>query len=205
MPGETYSQTQPFPTKPPAYARNFVNIPDDIIDFTPELRAQALSQLSRYKAGPLFNPPILGEADGLLGSLSIGNLGGGTNWPGGGYDPETHIAFAPASNAGINAHSLVTPPKGFSDIRYVRGVEGQPFVEVFGPGDCCAADSPRAHRAGGRGGEARRHRLPLRHRGSGRPRWRHGVNLPPGGLTVEGLPIMKPPYGVLAARSTRSR
>ena len=97
---KTYSPTQPFPTKPPAYARNFVNIPDDIIDFTPELRAQALSQLSRYKPGPLFNPPILGTNDGLLGSLSIGNLGGGTNWPGGGYDPEMHVAFAPASNAG---------------------------------------------------------------------------------------------------------
>src|SRR5687767_453891 len=144
VPGETYSPTQPFPTKPPAYARNFVNIPDDIIDFTPELRAQALSQLSRYKPGPLFNPPILGTNDGLLGSLSLGNLGGGTNWPGGGYDPETHVAYAPASNAGINSHSLVTPPAGFSDIRYVRGVSGQPFVEVFGPGDCCAADSPRA-------------------------------------------------------------
>ena len=100
VPGETYSPTQPIPTKPPVYARNFVNIPDDIIDFTPELRAQALSQLSRYKPGPLFNPPILGTNDGLLGSLSIGNLGGGTNWPGGGYDPEMHVAFAPASNAG---------------------------------------------------------------------------------------------------------
>ena len=75
VPGETYSPTQPFPTKPPVYARNFVNIPDDIIDFTPELRAQALSQLSRYKPGPLFNPPILGTNDGLLGSLSLGNLG----------------------------------------------------------------------------------------------------------------------------------
>ena len=107
VPGETYSPTQPFPTKPPVYARNFVNIPDDIIDFTPELRAQALSQLSRYKPGPLFNPPILGTNDGLLGSLSLGNLGGGTNWPGGGYDPEMHVAYAPASNAGINSHSLV--------------------------------------------------------------------------------------------------
>ena len=81
VPGETYSPTQPFPSKPPAYARNFVSIPDDIIDFTPELRAQALIQLSRYKPGPLFNPPILGSHDGLLGSLSIGNLGGGTTGP----------------------------------------------------------------------------------------------------------------------------
>jgi quinoprotein glucose dehydrogenase len=197
VPGEVYSKTQPFPTKPPAYARNFVNIPDDVIDFTPELRAQALSQLSRYKAGPLFNPPILGKADGLLGALAIGNLGGGTNWPGGGYDPETHIAFAPASNSGVNAHSLATPPAGFSDIRYVRGVEGQPFVEVFGPGDCCAADSPRAiaqAAAAAKAATAAEAPAPAR-----APEPRTAPGLPAGGLTVQGLPIMKPPYGVLAA------
>jgi quinoprotein glucose dehydrogenase len=195
VPGETYSPTQPFPTKPPAYARNFVNIPDDVIDFTPELRAQALSQLSRYKSGPLFNPPILGTSDGLLGSLSIGNLGGGTNWPGGGYDPETHVAFAPASNAGINTHSLVSPPPGFSDIRYVRGVAGQPFVEVFGPGDCCAADSPRAiaQAATGPGAPV----LPSTSMAS--ETVAATSKLPAGGLTVQGLPIMKPPYGLLAA------
>jgi quinoprotein glucose dehydrogenase len=195
VPGETYAPTQPFPTRPPAYARNFVNIPDDIIDFTPELRAQALSQLSRYKPGPLFNPPILGRNDGLLGSLSIGNLGGGTNWPGGGYDPETHVAFAPASNAGINSHSLVTPPEGFSDIKYVRGVSGQPFVEVFGPGDCCAADSPRAAAQAARGAGAPV--LPSVAMAS--ETVAATSKLPAGGLTVQGLPIMKPPYGVLAA------
>ena len=195
VPGETYSPTQPFPTKPPAYARNFVNIPDDIIDFTPELRAQALSQLSRYKPGPLFNPPILGSNDGLLGSLSIGNLGGGTNWPGGGYDPEMHVVFAPASNAGINSHSLVTPPPGFSDIRYVRGVSGQPFVEVFGPGDCCAADSPRAAAQAARGAGA-----PVLPSAAMAAEVVPGTSkLPTGGLTVQGLPIMKPPYGVLSA------
>ena len=195
VPGETYSPTQPFPTKPPAYARNFVKIPDDIIDFTPELRAQALSQLSRYKPGPLFNPPILGSNDGLLGSLSIGNLGGGTNWPGGGYDPELRIAFAPASNAGINSHSLVTPPPGFSDIRYVRGVAGQPFVEVFGPGDCCAADSPRAIAQAARGAGA-----PVLPSTAMASETVAGTSkLPAGGLTVQGLPIMKPPYGLLAA------
>ena len=195
VPGETYSPTQPFPTKPPVYARNFVNIPDDIIDFTPELRAQALSQLSRYKPGPLFNPPILGKNDGLLGSLSMGNLGGGTNWPGGGYDPELRIAFAPASNAGINSHSLVTPPEGFSDIKYVRGVAGQPFVEVFGPGDCCAADSPRAIAQAARGAGAPV--LPSTAMAS--EKVAGTSKLPAGGLTVEGLPIVKPPYGVLAA------
>ena len=189
VPGEKYSRTQPYPTKPPVYARNFVNIPDDIIDFTPEMRAQALEQLKRYKPGPLFNPPILGNVNGLLGSLNIGNAGGGTNWPGGGYDPENHIVFAPASNAGVGAYSLVPPPEKFSDIRYVRGVAGQPFQEVFGPGDCCAADSPRAA-AQAAAAEA----PPLPSALTAAPAPGGG-----GGLTVNGLPIVKPPYGVLSA------
>jgi glucose dehydrogenase len=195
VPGETYSTTQPIPTKPPAYARNFVNIPDDVIDFTPELRAQGLKQLSRYKPGPLFNPPILGNVNGLLGALAIGNLGGGTNWPGGGYDPEMHIAYAPASNSGINSHSLVTPPPGFSDIRYVRGVTGQPFVEVFGPGDCCAADSPRAIAQAEAAAKAAASPAPPA--AAPAPATAPAANT--GGFTVEGLPILKPPYGVLSA------
>jgi glucose dehydrogenase len=198
VPGEKYSRTQPYPTKPPVYARNFVNIPDDIIDFTPEMRAQALEQLKRYKPGPLFNPPILGTANGLLGALNIGNLGGGTNWPGGAYDPENHIVFAPASNAGVGALSLVTPPQGFSDIRYVRGVAGQPFQEVFGPGDCCAADSPRAI-AQAAAAEAAAAQPPAAAAGRGGAAAGGGGGGGGGGLTVDGLPIVKPPYGVLSA------
>src|SRR5438034_10361570 len=45
VPGEKTSPTQPFPTKPPAYARNFLKLPDDLIDFTPAMRAQALENL----------------------------------------------------------------------------------------------------------------------------------------------------------------
>jgi quinoprotein glucose dehydrogenase len=50
VPGEKTSPTQPFPTKPPAYARNFLKVPDDVIDFTPELRAQALEVLKHYRS-----------------------------------------------------------------------------------------------------------------------------------------------------------
>ncbi len=49
VPGEKTSPTQPFPTKPPAYARNFINVPDDLIDFTPEMRAQAKDVIARYQ------------------------------------------------------------------------------------------------------------------------------------------------------------
>src|ERR1700730_16292590 len=78
--GEWYSPTQPFPTKPPAYALNAIKIPDDVIDFTPELRAEALNVLKRYRVGPLYTPPMVGHVDGLLGSATLGNMGGGTNW-----------------------------------------------------------------------------------------------------------------------------
>jgi hypothetical protein len=64
IPGEKLSPTQPFPTKPPAYARNYLKVPDDLIDFTPELRAQALERLKKYKyeASP-FMPPIVGNVN----------------------------------------------------------------------------------------------------------------------------------------------
>jgi glucose dehydrogenase len=189
VPGEKTSATQPFPTKPPAYARNYLRVPDDLIDFTPELRAQALKNLERYKVGPwMYNPAVLGNVNGILGAINMGNAVGGTNWPGASYDPELHTVFAQGNNVGLTSTSVVEPPQGFSDIRYVSGVAGRPFQEVLGPGDCCAADSPRvqaqtpppaaapaaapAPAAGGGGG---------------------------GGLTVDGLPLLKPPYGVLSA------
>src|SRR5260370_1152596 len=92
----------------------------------------------------MYNPPVLGDVNGLLGAINMGNAVGGTNWPGVAYDPETHNIIAQANNAGITSTSLVEPPPNFSDIKYVSGVAGRAFTEVIGPGDCCAADSPRA-------------------------------------------------------------
>src|SRR5450631_1065337 len=95
VPGEKTSPTQPFPTKPPAYARNFLKVPDDLIDFTPELRAQALERLKHYKneASP-FAPPILGNVNGPLYGALVASTA--TNWPGSGADPETHVVYAQA-------------------------------------------------------------------------------------------------------------
>ncbi|HZR22134.1 MAG TPA: PQQ-binding-like beta-propeller repeat protein [Vicinamibacterales bacterium] len=184
VPGEKTSPTQPFPTKPPAYARNFFR-PDDLIDFTPQLHAQALENVKRYKTGPwMYNPPVLGNVNGILGTINMGNAVGGTNWPGASYDPELHTVFAPANNTGLTSGSLVEPPKGFSDIRYVSGVAGRPFTEVLGPGDCCAADSPRAQAQ----------QPPAAAPAAAPPAGGGG-----GGLAVDGLPLLKPPYGVISA------
>jgi quinoprotein glucose dehydrogenase len=170
VPGEWYSPTQPFPTRPPAYARNYVRVPDDLIDFTPELRAKALKAVERYKVGPLFTPPILGDVNGLLGTLTIGNMGGGTNWPGAGFDPETNIFYSHAGNGSINVLSITPPRPGFSDIRYVAGVAG------------------RKPRTGGETG--------------GGPTTQGMAQAAEGattGLNIDGLPLVKPPYGILAA------
>src|SRR5262244_1661239 len=61
VPGEKTSPTQPYPTKPPAYARQAVTV-DDLIDFTPALRTQALQVVESFKMGPMFNPPALSKA-----------------------------------------------------------------------------------------------------------------------------------------------
>src|SRR5436190_9048731 len=128
VPGEKSSPTQPIPMdahgKPFAYARPFIKVPDDVIDFTPELRAEALENLKRYRVeNSPYVPLILGDVNGKLGSLNIGNTAGGTNWPGGGLDPETHIFYSQASMSSVTTGSLVEPPPNFSDIRYVAAVK----------------------------------------------------------------------------------
>ena len=182
VPGEKTSPTQPFPTKPPRYARNFIDVPDDLIDFTPEMRAQAKDIMARYKTGPMFLPPIVGDGKGLLGAMQLGNASGGTNWPGAAYDPETHIVYAQANQSAVSPISLRKPPYGFSDIRYVLGRNDTEFRVSEGPGFGTAADSPLAQRR------------PVA------PAARPAAAAPAGGgLTVQGLSLVKPPYGVISA------
>jgi hypothetical protein len=87
VPGEK-TPTQPFPTKPAAFDRQGVSI-DDLIDFTPELRAEAIKIADQYKLGPLFNPPIVAGTGGKKGALVVPSAIGGANWRGGAADPES--------------------------------------------------------------------------------------------------------------------
>ena len=67
----------------------------------------------------------MGNVDGLLGALNHGNASGGTNWPGGAFDPETRIVYASAGMAYVAAESVAPPPEGFSDLPYQAGVVGE--------------------------------------------------------------------------------
>ena len=174
VPGEWYSPTQPFPTKPPAYDNQGV-LPDSLINFTPELHEQALQLISKYKTGPIFTPPSVSTTDGTLATLVSPGSQGGTNWPGGSYDPETHTVYV-FSQSAIAVLGLIPPPNSeLSDMNYIQGMAGV---------------APRARRAMGAAPENAPPSPPAG-RGGGAP--------PPGLLTVQGLPLLKPPYGRITA------
>ncbi len=91
VPKEWTSKTQPFPSKPPAFDVQGVSV-DDLIDFTPELRAEAIKAVQGYRLGPLYTPPSLITPTNK-GTIVAPGLGGGANWPGGAADPETGFVY----------------------------------------------------------------------------------------------------------------
>jgi quinoprotein glucose dehydrogenase len=202
VPGEWYSPTQPHPPAALMYGHNSVHFPDDLIDFTPELRAQAEKQIARYRYqnDVVYMPPMVGDVNGLLGAITMGAANGGTNWPGGGYDPETHTVFAMAATATIAAESVAPPPEGFSDLAYQAGVVGQEFRERLAAGTGTYADA-QPQRGTGRGTAQGRGAPAATPSAAGRGGGRGGAASgdSEGGLNVQGLSILKPPYGVLAA------
>jgi quinoprotein glucose dehydrogenase len=126
VPGEVTSPTQPFPTRPAPFERQGTT-EDNLIDFTPELHAEALELLQKYKHGPLFTPPS------LKGSLNLPGWGGGGNWWGAALDPETGILYIPSMSNPIVV-KLNEPDSARSDFKYVRG--GNPFdMKSLGPKD----------------------------------------------------------------------
>ena len=123
-PGEWYSPTQPVPLdargKPFAYDQQGVSI-DDLIDFTPELRRDAVKLLEQYAYGPIYFPVVVagqGKGAGKKGSLHMPGTYGGTNWPGAALDPETNVLYVPSAHTPVVA-KLVPPPAG-SDTILVR-------------------------------------------------------------------------------------
>lgn len=112
VPGEKTSPTQPFPTKPPPFDRQGIS-EDDLVDFTPEIKAEALEIASRYQLGPIFTPLIVqGELD-KLGTYVVPGAGGGATHIGASYDPELGYLYI-ESMTRPTAMSLVSPESGES-------------------------------------------------------------------------------------------
>lgn len=173
VPGEKTSPTQPFPTKPPPYDHQGVTT-EGLIDFTPELRAEAERLLAQYQTGPLFTPPVVSKNDGPVTAF---RSSGGTNWPGGAFDPETQTLYAPSYTSLVTVGLLPPPSAEFSDIAYIRGnvLTGVRFIPTGG--DTTGADTPAPPPRQAYGGTGA------------------GTATP----DPQGLPFMKPPYGKLTA------
>ena len=118
VPGELLARTQPFPTRPAPYDNQGVEI-DDLIGFTPELRAEAVERVSRFRIGPIFTPPVVADPEGPYGTLMLPSAGGGATWPGGSVDPETGI-FYQYSFTQVTSLGLVHEPER-SDMNFIRG------------------------------------------------------------------------------------
>jgi quinoprotein glucose dehydrogenase len=196
VPGEWYSPTQPFPTKPPAYDRQGVTI-DDLIDFTPELRAQAVTFVSKYKIGPLYTPPVMSRIEGPIGTLMLPSAGGGSNWAGGSFDPETHRLYIYSQTTPSSLGLVPAPPN--NDFGLVAGNAATAAARAGGAGRGDAGRGAAAGRAAappaGRGGAPEPAVVPSPATAVAAAA-EGGLG---GGLSVQGLPLIKPPYGRITA------
>ena len=205
VPGEWYSPTEPHPTKPAPYDRQGVT-EADLIDFTPELNAEAREMIKDYQIGPLFTPPIVaGTNGGKLGTLMIPAAQGSALWQGAAFDPETNMLYVP-SVTNMSNNSL-QPGGERSDMSFIggggggggRGRAAGPAPgrgpTAAGPIDPEVQANAAATRGGGGGGGRG---------GRGTPALGPGVSRGPWGMGPQGLPLIKPPYGRITAYNMNS-
>jgi quinoprotein glucose dehydrogenase len=109
LPGEKLSPTQPFPTKPKPLEIQELTV-DNLIDFTPELRKEAIAIIRNYKTGPLFNPPIqVGHPSGLRSFVSCPSGASNINGPTV-ADPETGVLYV-STERSCRAENMVPGSK----------------------------------------------------------------------------------------------
>src|SRR5262245_11770720 len=176
VPGEKTSPTQPFPSRPPPYDHQGVTL-DNLIDFTPALHEEALKIAAHYKTGPIFTPPPVSRAEGPIAGF---RSSGGTNWSGGSFDPETHIAYIPSFTSFPILGLLPPPSREFSDLPYVSGNVLTGVRYISGPGENVGADAPARTGPGGQTATTNDGAV--------------NANASP-----QGLPLLKPPYGRITA------
>lgn len=114
--GESLSPTQPFPTKPAPFEPQGIS-EETLVDFTPELRNEALQAIEEFDYGPLFTPPS------LRGTINFPGWFGGGGWQGAAADPETGMLYIPSGSSPMVVQ-LVKPEAENSNFDYMRGGNG---------------------------------------------------------------------------------
>jgi quinoprotein glucose dehydrogenase len=121
VPGEETAATQPFPTKPAAYMDQGVS-EDILIDYTPELKAEAIKILEKFNVGPLYTPPMSDDMEGHKPTIYNPGLGGGANWYGVSVDPDTGWIYIPSYMFPM-AVTLTKPDGARSNLKYVPDMQ----------------------------------------------------------------------------------
>ncbi|MEE2778451.1 MAG: PQQ-binding-like beta-propeller repeat protein [Acidobacteriota bacterium] len=122
VPGEKLAMTQPIPSKPPPFEQIGVT-EDDLIDFTPELRREALEIAHQYVLGPIFTPLIVAGEGGKRGTLVVPGAAGGANWPGASVDPQSGYLYVESQTRPVPM-ALVEPDAARSDWQLVIDYPG---------------------------------------------------------------------------------
>ena len=104
IPGEQTWPTQPFPVKPPPFARQTFSF-DELTDVTPESRAECQKLIEGAVTGPMFRPI------GLDYTVMFPGTNGGANWGGGSYDPTTGTLYVNSMDVGA-FWRMVERPEG---------------------------------------------------------------------------------------------
>jgi quinoprotein glucose dehydrogenase len=187
VPGEQTWPTQPFPTKPPAFDRQGLTL-DDLIDFTPELRAEAVAYLKDYVIGPMYTPPsvVSDEPGGKKGTYTNPGTWGAANWHTGAFDPETGIFYAVSHTLPyLNNLVKATDPKATLAYHFKQ----PPPSPNAGRGSGAAGTQGQGVNQPQPGGASQGGQTP---QGNSGQRMRELIS-------KEGLPLTKPPYGRITA------
>ena len=120
IPGDVPSPTQPFPTRPAPFDYQGVTL-DDLVDFTPAIRAMALEAVEGFRLGPLFTPldrPIEGVTRGTIMRPPTDGTAG---WAGAAVDPETGMLYIPSRNRPAVVQLYTPEPALGATVDYTHG------------------------------------------------------------------------------------
>ena len=146
------------------------------------MHAEALEVIKKYKIGPIYTPPVVSNPNGPIATIMVGAANGGTNWPGGSFNPENHTVYVYGCNDCMSLTGLVPPPPGMTDLPYVEGLAGQTHRDgQCGRRRCRRGCGARGQAAGASAAGA----------GGGGGGFRT--------VSVQGLPLLKPPYATISA------
>jgi len=106
VPGEVASPTQPIPSLPAPYTRQFIT-EDMLTNLTPEEHAWAEKQWKSMAGGGAFQPP---SVDKLTADLP--GFAGGAEWGGPAVDPATGVLYVNENDTAWLVGLTIPPPPG---------------------------------------------------------------------------------------------